>query len=131
MIKYEKTFRYLKPLTSDQLLNLKEIDWFEKCGKEIEFNSKLNLKKVASKEIFITSCNSIDWENYQLDKRNELTIFLDKTRQNESSEWNNLTKGVREFLEKEVFETIENKLLENNIPNSVFDSVKWDILSYC
>jgi len=130
-IKYEKPLRYLKPLKSEQLKGLENIDWFSNCGNEIDFTTKHKLERIKSLSESIELCNSIDWENFQLEKRNDLTLFLDRTRKNESTEWNTITVGIKNYLKDGIFKVVREKLSQNDLPDSIFASVEWDILSYC
>ena len=81
-IEYDKPLRYLKPLKPEHFWDLENIDWFSNCGKEIEFSSKHYLKRIESLTESVELCNSIEWENFQLEKRNDLTSFLNRTRRN-------------------------------------------------
>ena len=130
-IEYEKPLRYLKSLRPEHFEDLKKINWFSNCGKEIKFQSKHNLKRLELLTDSITSCNSIEWENFQLEKRNDLTSFLNRTRKNEFTEWNIITGGIKNYLEDGIFKTVKEGLINSNLPVSILDSVKWDILSYC
>ncbi|WP_055442518.1 hypothetical protein [Lacinutrix himadriensis] len=130
-IEYDKPLRYLKPLKPEHFSDLENINWFSNCGKEIEFSSKQNLKRIDSLKESIELCNSIEWENFQLEKRNDLTSFLNRTRKNESTEWNTITGGIKNYLKDGIFKTVREKLNQRDLPDSIFASVEWDILSYC
>lgn len=130
-IEYEKPLRYLNPLKSEHLAVLEKINWFNNCGQKVKYSSTKSLKRLESLAESITSCNSIEWENFQLEKRNDLTLFLNRTRKNEFTEWNTVTIALKNYLEDRIFKTIREKLIESDLPDSILDSVKWDILSYC
>lgn len=38
--------------------------------------------------------NSTEWKNFQLEKQNELTSFLNQTKKNEFTEWNTIFQYV-------------------------------------
>ncbi|WP_036155362.1 hypothetical protein [Maribacter forsetii] len=130
-IQYDKPLRYLKPLIPEHFSDLENINWFSNCGKEIDFSSKHNLKRIESLKQSVELCNSIEWENFQLEKRNDLTSFLNRTRQNESTEWNTITVGIKNYLNNGIFKTAKEKLNQSDLPDSIFASLEWDILSYC
>jgi len=130
-INYDKPLRYLEPLKPEHLTDLEKINWFSNCGEKIDYPSKYSLKRLESLKDSITSCNSIEWGNFQLEKRNDLTSFLNRTRENELTEWNTITRGIKNYLEDGIFKNIEQKLNDSDLPDSILDSVRWDILSYC
>ena len=66
-----------------------------------------------------------------MEKRNDLTSFLDRTRKNESTEWNTITVGIKNYLKDGIFKVVREKLSQSDLPDSIFVSVEWDILSYC
>ncbi len=128
-IKYEKPLRYLKPLRPEHFEDLDKIKWFSNCGKEASYTPKHNFRRLDLSSA-ITSCNSVEWENFQLEKRNELTAFLNRTRKNEFTEWNIVTVALKKYFENGVFKIVNEHLANRNLPDSILDSVKWDILSY-
>ncbi|CAL2102246.1 conserved protein of unknown function [Tenacibaculum sp. 190130A14a] len=130
IIQYGKPLRYLKPLKPEHFSSLENINWFSNCGKEIEFSSKHKLKRIESLTQSVELCNSIEWENFQLEKINDLTSFLNRTRQNESAEWNTITVGIKNYLDNGIFKTAREKLNQSDLPDSIFASLEWDILSY-
>ena len=129
-LEYDKPLRYLKPLKTENFTDLEKIDWFCNCGNNIDFSYKHNLKKINSLNETVKLCNSIEWENFQLEKRNELTLFLNRTRKNESTEWNTITGGIKNYLNNGIFQSALEKLKQSDLPDSIFASVEWDILSY-
>jgi len=131
IIEYDKPLRYLKPIKPEDLADLEKIDWFSNCGNKTEFSSNEKLSRIETLTESINSCNSIEWENFQLDKRNDLTSFLDRTRRNESNEWNTITGGIKNYLKDGIFQSVQEKLNISDLPNSILASVEWDILSYC
>ena len=130
-IEYDKPLRYLKPLKPEDFADLEKIDWFSNCGNELEFTSRHHLERIGSLIESVNSCNSVEWENFQLEKRNNLTLFLERTQKNESAEWNNSTGGIKNYLKDGIFKTVQDKLNQSDLPESIFASVEWDILSYC
>ena len=83
-IEFDKPLRYLKPLKSEHLSDLENIDWFSNCGKEFDFTTKFKLERIQTLTESVELCNSIGWENFQLEKRNDLISFINRTRKNES-----------------------------------------------
>lgn len=133
-IEYSKPLRYLKPLKPEHFSDLESIDWFSNCGKEIAFSSNHKLERIVFLTESLESCNSIEWEHFQLDRINELISFIRRTRtneSNESNEWNIITEGIKKYLQEGIFKTIREKLNKNNLPESILVSVEWDVLSYC
>jgi len=129
-IQYDKPLRYLKPLKPEHFSDLENINWFSNCGKEIEFSTKHNLKRVESLTEAVELCNSIEWENFQLEKSNDLSSFLDRTQKNASNEWNTITIGIKNYLKNGIFQSAQKKLDQSDLPESIFASLEWDILGY-
>ncbi|CAL2106072.1 conserved hypothetical protein [Tenacibaculum sp. 190524A02b] len=129
-LKYDKPLRYLKPLKPEHFSDLENVDWFSNCGKQIGFSTKHKLERIQSLTESVELCNSIEWGNFQLEKRNDLTSYLNRTRKNESTEWNTITVGIKNYLKDGIFKTIQEKLSQSDLPDLVFASVEWDILSY-
>lgn len=129
-LKFNQPLRYLKPLKPEDFLDMENIDWFSNCGNEVAFTTKHKMKRIESLTRAVNHCNSIEWENFQLEKSNDLASFLNRTRKNEWSEWNTITEGIKAYLNGGIFQAVKKKLERSGLPESVFNSVTWDILNY-
>jgi len=129
-IQYDQPLRYLKPLKPEHFTDVEQVDWFSHCGKEVAFSAKPQLESIKSLAKAVAACDWMAWENFRLDKQHELTSFLSRTKPNEANEWNTMTGGIKKYLEHGIFPTIRERLRQRNLPESIFASVAWDILSY-
>ena len=99
---------------------MRQTPWFQNCGK---FTS-------VTQETALANILSIEWENFQLDRRGDITVFLAKHYQRENSEWNTLTHGLKSFLASEIFPNVVQALHQQGLNEDILPSVQWDLLSF-
>jgi len=112
-------------MTFDQI---NEFDFFTNCGESISLDSiSLKVKELSFEQVFV-ECSSIDYEDFQMERCNEIGYSLSSNIER-YKEWNNHVQDAKSILESK-FQLIERQLGELGFGSSVISSVHWDIISY-
>jgi hypothetical protein len=73
---------------------------------------------------------SPQWEDFRLERRNDLTALVAVRLQNRGSEWNKCAQAFRGFFDSHISTTISSRLALAKLPDSLMSVVRWDIISY-
>ena len=117
---FPERLHYVKVPPAESWDFLTTIDWFSQCGIDSD----------VSREHAIGSISSPEWEDFTLERRNDITAHLAKKFRNRDSEWNKVAKGATAYAESEVFPRMLEAATEQGFDKAVVDQVKWDILSF-
>ena len=123
-----KHLNYTDYLPKESFSEFESVEWFSQCGRKEASLEGFNF--IAERSVALTSLESIDYENYQLERQNDITKHLTLHHQNEGGEWNNHSRYIQELLAP-TFEKIEQKVVELEYPKVLIDSVKcvkWRLL---
>lgn len=112
--------RYVKLPPSERWEFLATVEWFSRCGIESD----------VSRESAIKSISSADWEEFTLERRNDITAHLATAHWNREHEWNKITKGVRGYTDAEVFPRMIEAATAQGFPDKVVRQVQWDVCSF-
>ncbi|MBT2661586.1 hypothetical protein [Bacillus sp. ISL-45] len=116
-------------LDNNVLERIKNINWFENCGMQVNTQINIPIIYVNSWEDAKETYQLPDWENTTLEARNELTSFLHSKFRAQYSIWNQLVRDAKTFIDVEVIPKINIIKETNNLDEIFIDSVKWDILN--
>lgn len=108
---------------------IKCINWFENCGRQVNWQIDIPITYVNSWEDAKENYQLPDWENTTLEARNELTSFLYSKFRTQYSNWNQLVRDAKKFLDVEVIPKINVIKEKNNLDQIFIDCVKWDIMN--
>ena len=86
--------------------------------------TQLKTVKEAEKNI-----NSLEWENFVLDKRGDFTVYLFKNHSDIYKHWNELVDSVKEEIIPEIEARLDNLIAESKLVASMKDQIKFDIIS--
>lgn len=114
-------------LSENDFLDTADIPWFANCGSKP--NEGLDGVLIADHDEAIASIKSIDYENFQLDRQGDLTVFLSSHHRDRNGLWNDQNAMIKENLEQQ-FQAIADAAAAKGLPQVVVDSVKWDIVDY-
>ena len=114
-ITYPETVYYRKPLPEERVGELLSVDWFA---------------SVAAPAEAAPLALSPEWEDFRLERRNDLTALVAVRLQQRGSEWNKCARAFREFFDSHISTTITSRLAAAELPDSLMSVVRWDIISY-
>ena len=103
-ITYPETVYYRKPLPEERVGELLTVDWFA---------------KVAGPADAAQLALSPEWEDFRLERRNELTAFVAVRLQQRGSEWNKCARAFREFFDSHISMTITARLAGAALPDTL------------
>ncbi|RUT70567.1 hypothetical protein D0817_08815 [Flavobacterium cupreum] len=103
------------------------IDWFFNCGKEFSIsNFPIKIKFLTSLDEMQENISSQNWEDFTLEAKNRLTVFLHRNNQNDYQDWNKIAEIVKKNL-KPTEEIAEKFIEKNKLNKSIVDDVLWNI----
>lgn len=106
---------YRKPLPESRVDELLAVDWFASVGRP---------------ELITESALSRDWEEFTLERRNDLTSIVSLRLQQRGSEWNKCARAFKGFFDEHVAPTVTRRLVQVHLPAELLMVVEWDIVSY-
>ncbi|WP_254508446.1 hypothetical protein [Anatilimnocola floriformis] len=107
---------------------LKAIDWFANCGKPAVLDLTMPVVQVASWKEAVASCQEAEWENAQLEARNQLSGWLHVHARKEFQEWNNRVDQHKVILASLIDTHWKPCFDSRNLPDELLHTIKWDIL---
>jgi hypothetical protein len=113
-IDYPEPVYYRKPLPEARVDELLAVDWFSSVGSRDDAAAAL----------------SPDWEDFRLERRNDLTAIVAVRLQQRGSEWNKCARAFRQFFEQQLAPDISEHLSAARLPEALLSVVHWDIVSY-
>jgi hypothetical protein len=113
-LRYPEQVFYRKPLPDARVDELLCVDWFSSIHSPIVASSAL----------------SPEWEDFTLERRNDLTAFVSVKLQHRGSEWNKCAKAFRLFFDESLAPTVSDRLVAAHLSPELLKCVAWDIVSY-
>lgn len=110
---------------------LKVVSWLSNCGRTIEPKAAWPIRLAHSALFARESLGLPEWEDWTLERRNDLTSFLyAKYRSRSAGQWNKIADKAVDFLASEI-EPRPLPALANALPGSkiAVDAVRWDLAS--
>lgn len=117
---FPEPLRYVKLPPSERWEFLAAIDWFRHCGVDSDM----------SRQSAIESISSPEWEDFTLERRNDITAHLATAHRNREHEWNKVAKGVTAYTESTIFPRMIQAAQEQEFPESVIKQARWDVQSF-
>lgn len=74
----------------------------------------------------IKSCSDIEWENFNLERRNELTLYLNHVCKGEFRKWNTVANEIRERLQQGAWLAMRKRVADLAIPQVIAECTEWD-----
>src|ERR1043165_4872432 len=109
---------------------IEAIDWFSKCGEPADFDVTMSVERMKTWAQATKACKARNWENVELEARNQLTMALDKLDRERYQDWNEITrkfkKGVLMPLTQKGWEPFQHK---HGLLVKVVHCVQWDVLA--
>lgn len=72
--------------------------------------------------------NSINWENFTLDKSGDFTALLCKNRPDLDKYWNILVTEAKEALSSVILKKLSNLSIEGKLLDSMFEQILFDLI---
>lgn len=101
-----------------------------KCLETVSWFSSVGANKLFSQSKAIDMIESMEWENFQLDRSGDTTEYLSLHYKESYREWNSITEELKHYLEINVYPNIEEALHKYQLSERILPSIHWDILSY-
>jgi len=117
---FPEPLRYVKLPPSESWKFLATVDWFSQCGIESDVPRESAIKLISSP----------DWEDFTLERRNDITAHLATAHRNREHEWNKVAKGVMGYCEAEIFPRMIEAATAQGFPDAVVRQVQWDVCSF-
>jgi hypothetical protein len=113
-LRYPEQVFYRKPLPDTCVDELLSVDWFSSVRNPLAASSAL----------------SPEWEDFTLERRNDLSALVAVKLQHRGSEWNKCAKAFRLFFDESLAPTVSSRLVANGLSPELLKCVAWDIVSY-
>jgi hypothetical protein len=112
------------------LQKLKSLPLFQHIGEDSVPETKFNQQRLNNVQEVNKQLQSIDWENFTLEARNRLTIYLHEKYPKEDSLWNTITNAYKSELL--YFKPVVNKcMIINNLDEIFAHDFDWIFLAMC
>ena len=109
---------------------LKSLPLFKHVGESNIHNLKFDYRQLSSVNDVNNQLNSTNWENFTLESRNRLTVYLIARRNKDYQAWNELTEAYKKELS--YFEPLVNDFVEQSKIDKVFvHDFNWIFLALC
>jgi len=107
---------------------LRAVPWFSHVGHPAALMLPFLCRFVGDASVAKEAIKQPEWEDWTLERRNDLTSFLHARFPNRHDDWNQIAKGVRGFIEEELVPPISSILAEA-LPDAAvaLDAVRWDL----
>ena len=111
--------------TSEEAVSqLLTIQWASRAGQP---TGLAGVRQILDKDAFITSIDSIAWENTTLDARNDITGYLATQHSNDDQRWNVMAQKVGKTIDDELIPLLPPSITDDS---RVLNSVKWDVMAF-
>jgi len=112
---YPEPVRYRKPLPQARVDELGHGDWFS---------------NITSPEQIAASALSSEWEDFTLERQNDLSSVVATRLQQQGSEWNKCARAFKSFFDEHLAPVITSKLKAAGLDDALLSVVAWDVVSY-
>ncbi len=113
-LRYPEQVFYRKPLPYACVDEILCVDWFSSVRNPSSASSAL----------------SPEWEDFTLERRNDLSGLVAVRLQHRGSEWNKCAKAFRLFFDECLAPTVSSRLVASGLSTDLLKCVAWDIVSY-
>ncbi len=117
-MKFPNPLNYVKPPPEESWHFLEGIEWFSSEG------IAQNITDVN------TMISSPKWEDFTLERRNDITASLAKNHRNKETEWNKVAVGYREHFEERIRPEIERRAKDVGLSEDAVHMVAWCVVAY-
>jgi hypothetical protein len=117
---FPEPLRYVKLPPSERWEFLTGIDWFRHCGIDSDLY----------RQSAIASISSPEWQDFTLERRNDITAHLATAHRNREHEWNKVAKGVTAYTDSTVFPRMIEVAQQQDFSDMVIHQVQWDVRSF-
>ena len=105
---------------------IKSICWFSRCGEPLALDLTMEIERARSWPEALGACQSLRWENIQLEAQNQLRAWLPPDRYRV---WNDIVvRHKAELIAPLVEEKIVPFQLQQGLDVAIVHSISWDVL---
>ncbi len=112
---YPEPLRHRKPLPEARVQELLNVEWFTALRRP---------------EMVEPMALSVGWEDFTLERRNELTEQVTVKMQRSGSEWNKCARAFRAFFDEHLASPVLQRLALVGLARALVQVVAWDIVCY-
>jgi len=107
---------------------LRRVAWFSNVGRSTPLILPFPYRFVASASVAKREIERPEWEDWTLERRNDLTTFLHDRFPNRDADWNRIAKSTREVIENDIA-PVALPVLVKALPGSAVaaDAMRWDL----
>jgi hypothetical protein len=114
--------------TQELIRQLGALTWFSAVGQPLPAELARTSFPVRSWSEAVLCCKSLEWENYSLERRNSLTMYLHRHAKQRYQQWNELVDSVKSVVVPLVHAKLAGMPRELD---EVKATVNWDVLGAC
>jgi hypothetical protein len=110
----------------DEIKNrFNDVPWLENTGKELKSGNENGIVVIPLLKIeeMYKSSKNLNWENFNLDIRNNMTSFVRNNMPNEYKNWNKVAEEIRNLFE-EFRPAIESKIISSQLSNEILMKIR-------
>ena len=113
---------------SDLPARIEAIRWFSKCGEPLALDLTMEVESVRSWPTAMQACQSVAWENVELEALNQLRVWLHRNV-GERYHWNDIVdRHKTEVIAPLIKEKVVPFQLERGLDVTLVHSTSWDVL---
>lgn len=107
---------------------LRIVQWFSNAGRSIEVMLPFAYRLIDSASAAKEAIEQPEWEDWTLERRNDLTSYLHDRFPGRDADWNRIAKVVRETIEGDIV-PVAAPVLAEVLPGSTvaMDALRWDL----
>jgi len=114
---------------SDLRARIEAIRWFSKCGQPLALDLTMEVESARSWWTAMQACQSVAWENVQLEAQNQLGLWLHRNHHERFQVWNDIVdRHKTEVIAPLIKEQIIPFQLEHRLDVVLAHSTSWDVL---
>jgi len=104
------------------------VAWFSNVGRSTPLILPFPYRFVASASVAKREIERPEWEDWTLERRNDLTTFLHDRFPNRDADWKRIAKSTREVIENDIA-PVALPVLVKALPGSAVaaDAMRWDL----
>lgn len=115
-------------LKRDFLNEVNTCPWLKNCGTDVERAYNFDVYAITDIKDVCKRLNSLEWENFCLDRRNDLTSFLFRNYRKDYGNWNNTVRLVKKEYIISISDSVMQVLQQREWPNSMVDDISFNLL---
>jgi len=114
---------------SDLPARIPAVRWFSKCRERLTLDLTMEVESARSWWAAIQACQSIAWENLELEAQNQLSVWLHRNHREPRQVWNDIVdRHKTEAIAPLIKEKIIPFQLKHGLDVVLVHATSWDVL---